>query len=105
MRDFQALELVHAAHPLADEPDLGRVLTPVVARGIEGIRKHPPIRGVRATTARRDQGDPVVRGPLNQGIDERGVGQLKRRRPRGPLPYQPPRLCLPPPVFPQRCSR
>ena len=48
MDDFPALELVHAAHPLADEPDLGRVLTPVVARGVEDIRKHPPIRGVRA---------------------------------------------------------
>jgi hypothetical protein len=88
MGDFQALELLHTADPLADEPDLGRVLTPDVDRGVEDIRKHPPIRGVRATTAQREQGDPVVRGPLRQGIDERGVGQLKRRRPRGPLGFQ-----------------
>ena len=33
MDDFQALELLHAARPLADEADLGRVLTPVVDSG------------------------------------------------------------------------
>src|SRR5262249_1410162 len=31
--DVPALELLQAAHPLAEEPDLGRVLTPPVARG------------------------------------------------------------------------
>jgi hypothetical protein len=43
MGDFHALELRHAAHLLADEPELGRVLTPVVERGVEDIRKDPPI--------------------------------------------------------------
>ena len=38
--------------------------------------------------ARRDQGDLVVRGPLNQGIGERGTEQLHHRRPRGPLGFQ-----------------
>ena len=33
MGDFPALELVHAARLLADEPDLGRVLTPEVDSG------------------------------------------------------------------------
>ena len=67
MGDFPALELLHTASPLANEPDLGRVLTPVVDRGGEDIRKHPPIRGVRAPKAHREQGDLVVRGPLRQG--------------------------------------
>ena len=88
MGDFQALELVHAADPLADEANLGGVLTPVVGRGGEDIRKHPPIRGVRAPSARREQGDPVARGPLHQGIDERGAEQRKRRRSRRPLGFQ-----------------
>ena len=88
MGDFPALELVHAAGPLADEPDLGRVLTPPGDRGVEDIRKHPPIRGVRAPNAHREQGDLVVRGPLQQGIDERGVDQRKHRRPRRPLGFQ-----------------
>jgi hypothetical protein len=30
----------------------------------------------------------VLRGPLNQGIGERGTEQMKHRRPRGPLPFQ-----------------
>ena len=88
MGDFQALELLHAAGPLADEADLGRVLTPAVDRGVEDIRKHPPIRGVRAPNAHREQGDLVVRGPLHQGIGERGAGRMQRRRPRGPLGFQ-----------------
>ena len=88
MDNFQALELVHAPDALADEPELGRVLTPVGDRGGEDIRKHPPIRGVRAASARREQGDPVVRGPRRQGIDEGGVAQRKHRRPRGPLAFQ-----------------
>ena len=88
MGDFPALELLHAAGPLADEADLGRVLTPVGDRGVEDIRKHPPIRGVRAPIAHREQGDLVLRGPLRQGIGERGAGQRKHRRPRGPLGFQ-----------------
>jgi hypothetical protein len=46
MGGFQALELVHATDPLTDEADLGRVLAPPGDRGVEEIRKHPPIRGV-----------------------------------------------------------
>ena len=88
MGDFPALELVHAAGPLADEPELGRVLTPVVARGVEDIRKHPPIRGVRAPKARREQGDLVVRGPLRQGIGQRGAGQIITAAPVGPLAFR-----------------
>ena len=88
MGDFPALELLHAASPLADEPDLGRVLTPVVARGVEDIRKHPPIRGVRAPKAHREQGDLVLRGPLRQGIGERGADRMHHRRPRGSLGFQ-----------------
>ena len=88
MRNFQALELLHAADALADEPDLGRVLTPPGDRGGEDIRKHPPIRSVRAPNAHREQGDLVVRGPLRQGIGERGGEQRKHRRPRGPLAFQ-----------------
>ena len=67
MGDFSALELVHAAHPLADEPDFGRVLTPVAGWGVEDIRKHLPIRNVRTPIAQRDQGDLVVCGPLRSG--------------------------------------
>ena len=88
MDDFHALEPVHAADPLAEEPDLRRVLTPVVDRGVEDIRKHAPIRGVRAPNARREQGDLVLRGPLRQSIDERGGEQRKRCHPRGPLGLQ-----------------
>ena len=68
MRDFQTLELVHAAHPLAEEPKLDRVLTPEVDREVEDIGKHPPIRGVRAPNTHRDQGNVVVCGSLCQGI-------------------------------------
>ena len=46
MGDFQALELVQSTGPLGDEPEFGRVQTPVVGRRLEDIRKHPPIRGV-----------------------------------------------------------
>jgi hypothetical protein len=88
MGDFHALELVHAANPLADEAELGRVHTPVADRGVEDIRKHPPICGVRAPNARREQGDLIVRGPLRQGIGERGAVHRKRRRSRGPLAFQ-----------------
>ena len=88
MRDFPALEVCHAASALANEADLGRVLTPVGGRGVEEIRKHPPIRGVRAPHAHGEQGDLVVRGPLQQGMDERGAEQHKHRRPRGPLGFQ-----------------
>ncbi len=63
MGDFHALELRHAARLLTDEPDLGRVLTPPGARDGEDIRKHPPIGGVRAPNAHRDQGDLVLRQP------------------------------------------
>ena len=63
MGDFPALELLHAADPLTEEADLGRVLTPVVARGVEDIRKHSPICGVRAPSAYGEQGDLVMRGP------------------------------------------
>ena len=86
--DFQALELVHAARALANEPDLGRVLTPVVDRGVEDIRKHPPIRGVRAPQAHREQGDLVLRGPLRQGIGERGAIRMHHCRPRGSPGFQ-----------------
>ena len=86
--DFQALEFVHAAGLLADEPDLGRVLTPVADRGIEDIGKHPPIRGVRAPKAHREQGDLVLCGPLRQGIGERGAVQRHHRRSRRPLGFQ-----------------
>src|SRR5262249_3142958 len=68
MSDFPALELCHAANPLTDEADLGRVLTQVVARWVEDVGKHPPIRSVRAPIAYCEQGDLVVRGPLRQGI-------------------------------------
>jgi hypothetical protein len=88
MADFPALELLHAAGPLANEPDLGRVLTPVVDRGIENIRKHPPIRGVRATQTHCEQGDLVVRGPLRQGIGDCRAEGMKRRRPVDPLPFK-----------------
>ena len=88
MDDFPALELVHAAGPLAEEPDLGRGLTPPVERRLEDIRKHPPIRGVRAPRGPRKQGDLILRGPLNQGIDERSIGQLKHCRSRGPLGFE-----------------
>src|SRR6266511_1127416 len=76
------------AGPLADKPDLGRVLTPVGARGGEDRRKHPPLRGVRAPEARREQGNLVLRGPLQQGRGERGAEQNKRRRPRRPLGFE-----------------
>src|SRR5437879_2669493 len=66
MGDFQALELLHATDPLADEADLGRVLTPVVARNREDIRKHASIRSVRAPTARPAQAELVLRSPLQQ---------------------------------------
>src|SRR5438128_10222383 len=73
MDNFQALELLHATDPLADEADLGCTLAPVVDRGVEDIRKHPPIRGVRASIPDGDQGELVVRGPLREGIGERRV--------------------------------
>jgi hypothetical protein len=88
MGDFQALELLHATGPLTNELDCGYTLTPIVDRGDEDIRKYPSIRGVRATQARREQGDMVVRGPLRQRIDERRAEQEKRRRPRSPLAFQ-----------------
>ena len=88
MDDFQALELFHAAHPLANEADLGRVLTPVAGRRVEYVWKHPPIRGVGAPIAHRDQGDLVVRGPLKEGIGGRRAHGMKHRRPRGPLGFQ-----------------
>ena len=56
MGDFQALELLHAAGALADEPNRGRVHTPQVYRGVEDIGKHPPIRGVRAPNAAGSRG-------------------------------------------------
>ena len=40
MGDFPALELRHAPGALAQEPDLGGTLIPIVERGIEDIRKH-----------------------------------------------------------------
>jgi hypothetical protein len=46
MDDFLALEVRHTASPLANEPDLGRILTPRVARAVEDIGKDPPVRGV-----------------------------------------------------------
>jgi hypothetical protein len=88
MGDFPALELLHAAAPLTNEPDLGGVLTPPGDRGGEDIRKHPPIRGVRAAIAHREQGDLVVRGPLRQGIGEWRVERMHHRRPGGPLGFQ-----------------
>src|SRR6266511_6158242 len=88
MGDFQTLELVHAAGPLGDEPDLGRVLTPPVGRGVEDIWEHPPIRGVRAPSAHCEQEDLVVRHTLSEGIGERGAEWMKRRRPRGPFGFQ-----------------
>src|SRR5262245_40460703 len=88
MHDFYALELLHAAHSLADEADLGRVLTPPGGRGGEDIRKHAPIRGVRTTYTHGEQGDLVVRGPLRQGIDEWGFRQLKYRGPRRSFGFQ-----------------
>ena len=44
MSDFPALELVHAPGPLTDEPDFGRVLTPVAGRGVEDIGETPAHR-------------------------------------------------------------
>jgi hypothetical protein len=88
MDDFHALELLHATSPLADEPDLGRVLTPPGGGGGEDIRKHAPIRSVRAPYAHGEQRDLVVRGPLRQGIDERGFSQLKYRCPRRSFGFQ-----------------
>ena len=64
MDDFQTLELVHATDPLANEADHGCVLTPYGAQNREDIRKHAPIRSVRATYAQREQGDLVMRSPL-----------------------------------------
>src|SRR5215510_7818720 len=88
MGDFPALELVHAANPLADKPELGRVHTSGVDRGIEDIGKHAPIRGVRAPKARLEQRDLVVRGPLNQGTGDRSTARTHCRRPRGSLAFQ-----------------
>ena len=87
-RDFPPLELRQAAHLLAEEPDLGRVLTPEGARDREDIGKHPPIRGSRAPNTRREQGDLVLRGPLRQGIGAGGGEQRNRRRPPRPLGFQ-----------------
>jgi hypothetical protein len=88
MGNFQALELLHTARLLADEADLGRILAPVVDWGVEDIRKHSPIRGVRTPNTHREQGDLVVSGPLRQGRGKRGADRMKRRRPREPFGFQ-----------------
>ena len=66
MDNLPALELLHTASSLANEPDLGRVQTPEADRGGEDIRKHPSIAGVRTPNAHREQGDLVLRGPLRR---------------------------------------
>jgi hypothetical protein len=88
MGDFHALELRHAPDPLADEADLGGVLTPPGDRDGEDIRKHAPICGVRAPIAHREQGDLALRGSLRQGIGGRGAHGMKHGRPGGPLGFQ-----------------
>jgi hypothetical protein len=89
MGNFQAFELRHAANSLADEAELGRVHTPEADRGVKDIRKHPPLRGVRAPIGHRNQGDLVLRGALQQGRGERSTERMHGRRPRRPLAFQP----------------
>ena len=64
------------------------VSDPVGDRGIEDIRKHPPIRGVCTPHAHREQRDLVLRGPLRQRIGKWGAIQRHYRCPRRPVSFQ-----------------
>src|SRR3989442_378383 len=60
----------------------------ILSRGNPTCAASFRVTGVMAPTADGKQGYRAVRGPDNQGVDERGIDHRNHRRPRRPLAFQ-----------------